>query len=410
MGAAGLNRRRREDREPMTAVGQWCATYAPGSWLVLCGPASVVVLEPPGEGWTPLVAELWQQVLASSSLIDLAARLARYGLDTMPSFGALFWTPEGMRSLVRGSIRIVDTATGRVVADGDGIQTWSEVGLEALRTVRIATDATARPETLQLPLVVGAVQASSVLLDARERARVHSPQLDQPYDGSEATGEPTEPTEPTEPMGSEVQPTELLPDPPRDVVASPPPGAGLDPEALENADTALVSVSLAPELGPAPHPPAPPAGPTVEATVCPHGHPNPPGTTRCRECGASLRESQPRTVAQPVLALLRGSDGAEAPVDRTVLVGRAPAQSVGTGARLLTVPSPSHDISRTHLEVAPDGWRILVTDLHSTNGTVLLPPGSQERRLLTPGEPVAVELGSVLELADGVSVLVDRAR
>jgi hypothetical protein len=111
-----------------------------------------------------------------------------------------------------------------------------------------------------------------------------------------------------------------------------------------------------------------------------------------------------------VLAVLRASDGAEAPLDGTVLVGRAPAQRVGAAARLLVVPSPSHDISRTHLEVTPDGWRVLVTDLHSTNGTVLVPPGSRERRLLPPGEPVAVELGSVLELADGVSVLVDRAR
>jgi hypothetical protein len=397
----------------MTAVGQWRATYAPGSWLVLCGPASVVVLEPPGEGWTPLVAELWQQVLASSSLVDLAARLARYGLDTMPSFAALFWAPAGMRSLVRGSISIVDPATERVVADGEGIQTWSEVGLGDLSTVRIDTDRSDDQDVLQLPLVVGAVQASFVLLDAREQARVHSPQLEQHRITSD-TDEPTEPTElaeptePTQPLGSEVEPTELLPDASPAAVALPP--ADLDPDAIENADTALVSVPLASELGPAPHLPSPPAGPTVEATVCPHGHPNPPGTTRCRECGTGIRDLRPRTVAQPVLALLRASDGAEVAVDRTVLVGRAPAQSVGTGARLLTVPSPGQDISRTHLQVTPDGWRVLVTDLHSTNGTLLLAPGSSERRLLTPGEPVAVELGSVLELADGVSVLVDVAR
>jgi hypothetical protein len=394
----------------MTAVGQWRATYAPGSWLVLCGPASVVVLEPPGEGWTPLVAELWQQVLASSSLVDLAARLARYGLDTMPSFGALFWTPEGMRSLVRGSISIVDPASDRVVADGEGIQTWSEVGLGDLSTARIDTDRPAGPDVLQLPLVVGAVQASSVLLDAREQARVHSPQLEQHRVAAD-TDEPTEPTElteptePTQPLRSEVEPTELLPDASPEAVGPPPPD--LDPDLIENADTALVSVPLASELGPAPHVPAPPAGPTVEATVCPHGHPNPPGTARCRACGTGIRDLRPRTVAQPVLALLRASDGAEVAVDRTVLVGRAPAQSVGTGARLLMVPSPGQDISRTHLQVSPEGWRVLVTDLHSTNGTLLLPPGSSERRLLTPGEPVAVELGSVLELADGVSVLVD---
>jgi hypothetical protein len=409
----------------MSAVGQWRATYAPGSWLVLCGPTSVVVLEPPGAGWTPLVAELWQQVLASSSLVDLAARLARYGLDTMPSFGALFWTPEGMRSLVRGSVSIVDPATEQVIASGDGIQTWSEVGLEDLSTVRIDTDGRALPDALQLPLVVGAVQASSVLLDARAEARVHSPQLaqrdapavitDQPGEPTEPLEptEPTEPAEPTEPTGltePEVRPTELLPDLPQAAEAATAPGVDFDPEAMENADTALLSMSVASELGLAPSPPAPPSGPTVEATVCPHGHPNPPGTTRCRTCGTPVRDLRPRTVAQPVLALLRGSDGAEAPLDRTVLVGRAPAQTGGTGARLLTVPSPGQDISRTHVEVAPDGWRILVTDLHSTNGTLLIPPGGQEGRLLTPGEPVAVELGSVLELADGVSVLVDFAR
>ena len=41
----------------------------------------------------------------------------------------------------------------------------------------------------------------------------------------------------------------------------------------------------------------------------------------------------------------------------------------------MTVPSPGHDISRTHLEVAPEGWSVVVTDLHSTNGTILVRPG-----------------------------------
>jgi pSer/pThr/pTyr-binding forkhead associated (FHA) protein len=77
---------------------------------------------------------------------------------------------------------------------------------------------------------------------------------------------------------------------------------------------------------------------------------------------------------------------------------------------LLTVPSPSHDISRTHLEVVPDGWRILVRDLHSTNGTVLLAPDGVTRRPLPPGESVPVPLGSVLELADGIAVLLDLAQ
>jgi pSer/pThr/pTyr-binding forkhead associated (FHA) protein len=73
----------------------------------------------------------------------------------------------------------------------------------------------------------------------------------------------------------------------------------------------------------------------------------------------------------------------------------------------MTVPSANHDISRTHLEVAPAGWQIVVTDLNSTNGTVLVRHGAVDRQQLAPGEPVPVQLGSVIELGDGVSVLID---
>ena len=402
----------------MTAVGKWCATYAPGDWLVLCGPASVVVIEPPGEGWTPLVAELWQQVLAASSLVDLADRLARYGLDSMPSFGALFWSADGMRSLVRGSVSVVDPDSGRVVADGSGIQTWSEVGLGDLVTARVQTGSDAAPAGLELPLVVGAVRASSVLLDAREQARVHSPQVDAPADEQLADEEPDEPTgpteladptEPTEPFAdeptpaggsaswseepTEVEPTQLLAEEQVRGLAAP----GL---TAEDGDTALVAAVPEPAPGVA----------LVEAVLCPHGHPNRPATQRCRSCGVRVTDPRPRRVPQPVLAVLRVSDGAEAVVDRPVLVGRAPADRAGGGSRLLTVPSPSHDISRTHLEVAPDGWDLLVTDLHSTNGTLVTRPGSSDRELLPPGLPVPVRLGSVIELADGVSVLLDDAQ
>jgi len=77
---------------------------------------------------------------------------------------------------------------------------------------------------------------------------------------------------------------------------------------------------------------------------------------------------------------------------------------------LLTVPSPSHDISRTHLQVAIEGWQVTVTDLHSTNGTLLLDPAGGRSRTLPPGQPVPVLAGYVLELAEGVSVTVVESR
>ena len=445
----------------MSPVGRWRATYTPGDWLVLCGPTSLVVVEPPGEGWTPLVEELWQQVLASSSLVDLAARLAGYGLDTMPSFGALFWTADaGMRSLVRGSVAVLDPADGRVVADGTGIQTWSEVGLGRLSTVLVRCDSepdradSHRPGPgealgLRLPLVVGAVQASAVLLDASESARVHSPQgaeaeeagaarvdptsrtgddrpapaggpvgpgaggLDAPGEDVEvddAPGEDVADEDLDDEVAAGLEPTQVLPDPSAPVTDEQPGAADPAQAALENADTELVQLApLAAELGPAPAPPAPPPGPSVDAVICPHGHPNPPGDLRCRDCGVTVTDQRTRRVAQPVLAVLRVSDGGEAAVDRTVLVGRAPAERAPGPVRLLTVPSPAQDISRTHLQVALDGWRVTVTDLHSTNGTLLVTPDGG-RRPLPPGEPVPVTAGDVLELAEGVSVTLTGAR
>lgn len=370
----------------MAVEGRWRATYAPGDWLVLCGPTSLVVLEPPGAGWTSLADELWQEVLRSASLTDLARRLAGYGLDTMPSFGALFWTPTGMRSLIRGSVRLVDPATDRLVATGTGVQTWAEVGLAGLSTVRVETASPGPDEDdLQLPLVVGAVRASSLVLDASPGAVPESPQSDETTEAMTAAEVEIElGTSRTEP-----EPTVALTE-------------------AENGETRLVAVPSS--LPPAPPPTVRPpdgAAATVLAAVCPYGHPNPPGSRRCTDCGVRVTDPQSHRVAQPALATLRVTDGTQALLDRVVLVGRAPSERGEVPARLLTVPSPAHDISRTHLEIAPDGWRVLVKDLHSTNGTVLVTPDGVSRRPLPPGEAVPVPLGSVLELAEGVSVLLD---
>ena len=38
---------------------------------------------------------------------------------------------------------------------------------------------------------------------------------------------------------------------------------------------------------------------------------------------------------------------------------------------MVKLPSADGDISRTHLRVSLDGWHVLVTDLNSTNGTLV---------------------------------------
>jgi hypothetical protein len=430
----------------MAAVlGRWRATYTPGDWLVLSGPTSLVLLEPPTHEWAALTNTLWEEVVASSSIVDLADRLASFKIDALPSFGAFFWTADGMRSLVRGQISVIDLATGKEVANGAGIQTWSEVGLAGVSHIRVDTPYDGDATLLELPLVVGAVRASSIVLDASEQALLDSPQ------GESAPAEASGPGLPTEPLSAAVAPSpseptqHTAPEPVVEVdgAAATERTAELSMDeiaALQNADTQLLASpfdgpeaevhrdvaapadSTAPDSASDAAAEPVDAGPTsvpspddslqdsaILAVLCQNRHANPPSSMSCRVCGRPLGSRVPQFVAGPILAVLRASDGSTAEVDRPVLIGRAPSpdRSSSRSPRLMTVPSANHDISRTHVEVAPEGWQIVVTDLNSTNGTVLTRRGAVDRQQLVPGEPVPVQLGSVIELGDGVSVLID---
>ena len=65
--------------------------------------------------------------------------------------------------------------------------------------------------------------------------------------------------------------------------------------------------------------------------------------------------------------------------------------------------SPQQDISRSHLEVRPEGDTVVVIDLHTTNGSTLLRSGADPVRL-HPGEQTIVLSGDVVDLGDGVTV------
>jgi hypothetical protein len=389
------------------ALGHWRATYTPGDWVVLSGPTSLVLLEPPTHEWASLINTLWDEVVASRSITDLAARLADFKIDQLPSFAAFFWTEDGMRSLIRGQISVVDFATGKVVADGEGIQTWSEIGLSGVDHIRVDLPHDGDDTLLELPLVVGVVRASSVVLDASEQAQVSSPQ-GQPAEDAPASQTAELPADEIAALANAE--TELMPSPFDEPDSDTEPDVAA-PQPLESA----IAVNLAEDPGEVPSPTvsqgsAPPAPDgAILAVLCPNGHASPPDSTSCRVCGSPVGTQGPQLVGPPVLAVLRASDGTSAEVDRPVLIGRAPSsdRSSSRTPRLMTVPSPNHDISRTHLEVAPDDWQIVVTDLNSTNGTILVGPGGTDRQQLAPGESINIPVGSRMELGDGVSVLID---
>jgi hypothetical protein len=121
---------------------------------------------------------------------------------------------------------------------------------------------------------------------------------------------------------------------------------------------------------------------------------------------------QPPPAGSRAVARLIFSSGDVVDVDRAILVGRAPeARRFGGDeqARVVTVPSPQQEISSTHLEIRPgagaDHGSAVVTDLGSTNGTVVVQPGLPAEDL-QPGIAVQLIPGAVVDLGEGVTIQV----
>ena len=78
-------------------------------------------------------------------------------------------------------------------------------------------------------------------------------------------------------------------------------------------------------------------------------------------------------------------------------------------ARLVTVPSPNQEISSTPLEIRPgsgaDQGSAVVTDLGSTNGTLVVQPGLPAEDL-QPGIAVQLLPGAIVDLGEGVTIQV----
>nr|WP_254072030.1 FHA domain-containing protein [Rathayibacter sp. VKM Ac-2857] len=126
---------------------------------------------------------------------------------------------------------------------------------------------------------------------------------------------------------------------------------------------------------------------------------------------AELRALAPAPSIPPpssAIARLELSTGDVVELDRPVVIGRRP--SAGRVAahelpRLITVPSPLQDISRSHVEVRAEGRFVVVRDLASVNGTLLLRSGQVPVRL-TGSESMVLAGGDVLDLGDGVTVTI----
>ena len=107
----------------------------------------------------------------------------------------------------------------------------------------------------------------------------------------------------------------------------------------------------------------------------------------------------PRRAAQQWAVVL--PDGTTEPVDAPLLLGRDPSADRGpVGARLVTIHDPDGMVSRSHVVIEASAGRLMVHDVSSTNGLVLLYPDGTEVDVLDGAvaeivSPCEIELGAL---------------
>lgn len=96
------------------------------------------------------------------------------------------------------------------------------------------------------------------------------------------------------------------------------------------------------------------------------------------------------------LGILRCDDGSFLELDGNYVLGREPfghADVTGGLARPFVFADTDVEVSRTHALVSVDGTEVRITDLGSSRGTFVAPPGATDWQPIATGEAVAIGPG-----------------
>ena len=141
-----------------------------------------------------------------------------------------------------------------------------------------------------------------------------------------------------------------------------------------------------------PEPAVPAPAPAVPATA-----PKPAATAT-----NSTTASAPASASYAALLL---DTGQSIPVNRTIVLGRAPSPQRATDSPI-PVEDQTRSLSRTHVRIAPSEGGITIEDLNSANGTRARSPNGQTHTLV-PGQPIELPMNSQLLLGERLISVVD---
>jgi hypothetical protein len=152
-----------------------------------------------------------------------------------------------------------------------------------------------------------------------------------------------------------------------------------------------------------PAPPRPGEVEMVEGVSCRNAHFNDPESATCASCGVPLEGSAGRhREPRPPLGVLVTDDGSVFTVNGDYVIGRDPARAAAvlTGqARPLVLQDEEHSTSRVHARLTLSGWKVMVSDGGSANGTFVSRSGPAG-----PWTPVPAEPGARLYPGDRVRI------
>ena len=436
--------------------------YTAGEAYAVAASSGVALVAAPADA--AVVEAVWQALVDGGDLgavLDAATGATGRFADVPPF--ALVVLAQPARVLVRGDVEahVTDADGATRVLSGAGVSTWSEHVVADAREVSLRAGA---PSGVALPLVDGIVRAGSVTVaitagDPAVEAGIPaaSDVVASVPDVSEVVASVVPAAEVVDalpsvsevvasaaPVGDVVASAPLVEDVPAWVtgdVPAPPaeavapdapaatPGEGDALETVQSDDdrfahlwgeTVMAPVAAAAVLAAEDDADGAPATPAAGATVIPEAEVplmrdgDHDGATVSLAAARAMRAQrlgdvppvpEPPVADLPAPGRLELSTGRTVLLDRPVVVGRRPrATRVGDDVpQLITVESPSQDISRSHIEVRREGESAVVVDLDTTNGTVLHRDGANPMRL-HPGEPTMLLEGDVLDLGDEVTV------